>query len=173
MSGDKEARVRRWTLAGAAILLIAASPQWGRAQVQVDGRAGIGAAFGGSSNTDLSGLFALGVGAGRFHVRLDVLANGGGYAEEWAANVALQVDVLRGPVRKPTLYLLAGLGAVSASSIFASDEYAVLVTGAGLQLPLTSAFGLFGELRGYFALNPPPEASSFGTVHAGIRVGAP
>lgn len=165
--------MRQPTIAFAAVLLMVVCPRRVPAQVHIDGRAGIGAAFGGNSNTEVSGLFALGVGAGRFHGRLDLLANGGGYAEEWVANVALQVDVLRGPVRKPTLYLLAGIGVVSPSSIFSSDEYAVFVTGAGLQFPLTGVLGLFTELRGYFALNPPPSGTSFGTLHAGIRVGAP
>jgi len=165
--------MRRSTLAIAAILLIAACPRRASAQVHVDGRAGIGAAFGGVDETAVSGLFALGVGAGRFHVRLDVLANGGGTSEEWVADLALQVDVLRGPVRKPTLYVLAGVGGATPSSLYSDDGYTLLVVGTGLQYPLTGVLGLFGELRGYFALSPPPGASSFGTLHAGIRVGAP
>ncbi len=165
--------MRRPTLAFAAVLLMVVCPRRVHAQVHVDARAGIGIVFGGSNGTELSGLFGLGMGAGRFHGRLDLLANGGGPAEEWVANVALQVDVLRGPVHKPTLYLLAGIGIVSPSSIFGSDEYAVFITAAGLQFPLTGVLGLFSELRGYFALSPPPSGTSFGTLHAGIRVGAP
>lgn len=165
----------RSTMAGAAVLstLWIAFPRVAMAQVQFDGRVGIGAVFGGVDATAFSGLFGGGVGAGRFHVRLDVLANGGGTSQEWVADLALQVDVLRGPVRKPTLYVLAGVAGATSSSLFGDDGYTLIVVGAGLQYPLTDAFGLFGELRGYFALSPPPGASSFGTLHAGVRVGAP
>lgn len=166
--------MRRSVIPGAALLVMfAACPQGATAQVSFDGRAGIGAAFGGIDAAALSGLFAVGVGGRRFHLRFDVLANGGGPSEEWVADLALQVDVLRGSVRKPTVYLLTGIGGASPSSIYGSDGYALIVAGGGLQYPFTGVVGLFGELRGYFAVSPPPGASSFGTFHAGIRVGAP
>ena len=164
---------RSLVVAAALLAACTACARGAAAQVHVDGRAGIGMAFGGTDATALSGLFAVGVGGNRLHVRLDLLANGGGTSEEWVANLALQVDILRGMARKPTLYVLGGIGGATPSSIFSSDEYALLVLGSGLQYPLTGVLGLFGELRGYFALSPPPGASSFGTLHAGIRVGAP
>jgi hypothetical protein len=143
------------------------------AQVRVDGRAGFGAVFGGVAGTESSGLFAIGVGTGRFHVRLDVQYGGGRYGEDWIADLALQIDIVRGPVQRPTIYLLDGIGWVTPSSLFDDDEYAVIVLGGGVQFPLTGVLGLFAEARGYLALSPPPEGGSVGSLHVGIRLGAP
>jgi hypothetical protein len=62
---------------------------------------------------------------------------------------------------------------VTPSSLFDDDEYAVIVLGGGVQFPLTGVLGLFAEARGYLPLSPPPEGGSVGSLHVGIRLGAP
>ena len=155
------------------LMLRASFPAALLAQVHVDGRAGFGAVFGGDAGTEASGLFALGVGGGRYHVRLDLLAGGGRSGEDWIADLAVQVDIVRGPVHQPTIYALAGIGGATPSSLFDDDEYAVIVLGGGLQYPLTGIVGLFTELRGYIALSPPPGGGSVATLHLGLRLGVP